>query len=166
MRLLSMKRKSRNIEGIKWLVLGICIIVLAYLISVYWYQLTLIQGDSMSPAYHDGQLVVLDKHSEDFEAGDVIAFYCEGLDANLVKRIVAGPEDYVIIMDGKLYVNGEPSIVCSRGVVIEYAGIAGEGIRLKPGQYFVLGDNIEDSRDSRYQEVGIVNEKYIIGKVM
>lgn len=151
---------------IKWIISAVCIIVLARIISTYWYQLTLIQGDSMRPSYHDRQLVILDKRSQDFEVGDIIAFRCEGLSSNLVKRIVAGPGDYVLIQDGKLYVNNRPSNVYQYDVFIDYAGIAEKGIVLESEQYFVLGDNIAQSRDSRYQEVGIVNKADIIGKVM
>ena len=63
----------------------------------------------MEPAYHNLQFVVLDKHrnKQSITRGDVIAFYCEGLDATLVKRVVGIPGDKVVIADKVLYVNDE-----------------------------------------------------------
>lgn len=149
-----------------WIALGIGIIILAYIMSAYWYQFTLIQGQSMYPAFYDKQLVLLDKHSREYKVNDVIAFYCEGLKRNLLKRIVAVPGDSVMIVDGVLYVNGERSLFNHAEVPIEYGGIAEQEIILKDGQFFVLGDNVAKSKDSRYAEVGIVYTKDIIGKVI
>lgn len=147
-----------------WIALGI--IILAYIISAYWYQFTLIQGESMYPSFYDKQLVLLDKHSRGYKANDVIAFYCEELKMNLVKRIVAVPGDSVMIADGVLYVNGERNFSNQALGIIEYGGIAEQEIILKDGQFFVLGDNVAESKDSRYAEIGIVYEKDIIGKVI
>lgn len=70
------------------LIVGIALVVFAaWYISTYWYQLMLIQGDSMLPTYHNMQLVIVDKHSKDYDVGDVVAIDCRGLDAIIVKRI-------------------------------------------------------------------------------
>ena len=75
------------------------VILLAFLCSRYWFQLMLIQGESMAPTYHNLQLVVLDKRGEAYEPGEVIAFSCDGLNAVLVKRVVAGPGDTAQIVE-------------------------------------------------------------------
>lgn len=137
----------------------------ALYISAYRYQLMLIQGDSMYPSFRSGQLVFLNKHDKDYYTGDVIAFYCSGLDAVLVKRIVGAPGDTVEITGGRLFVNGTAGSFFSEDEYISYAGIADRKITLKEGEYFVMGDNHEVSRDSRYEEVGIVFREDIIGKV-
>ena len=125
----------------------------------------LIQGDSMSPAYHNMQLVLLDKYSKTYSSEDVIAFSSEGLSAVLVKRIAAVPGDIVQIKDEALYVNGlKNSYYCDEK--FSYAGIAQDAIQLGEGQYFVIGDNVEESKDSRFEEVGVVYKDNIIGKVI
>lgn len=119
-----MKKKLRK----KIIVLSIiCISVFAgYIISKYFFQFMLIQGDSMYPSYHNMQLVILNKHDREYEVGDVIAFKCDELDCVLVKRI--------------------SGINCD-------------------GTYYVLGDNLEESVDSRDDRVGLISKKKIIGKV-
>ena len=151
---------------IKWF-LGIAIIVwAAFYCSQNWYQLMLIQGDSMSPAYHNMQLTVIDKHSEDYVYNDVIAFKCEKLDNVLVKRIAACPGDSVVIKNGTLYVNGKISMVYQTEGIFKEAGIAEQGLVLQEKQYFVIGDHVAESKDSRYEEIGCVELKDILGRLL
>lgn len=160
---------------IKYILAGIGLLALTWYISNHWFQLMLIQGQSMEPAYHSWQLVLLEKQPKQLEVGDVIAFRCDGLQAVLVKRIVALPGDRVEIREGNLYVNGARSDVFSEAqktgaagepAYIEYAGIAGEELQLSAQEYFVLGDNLPYSKDSRYHIVGCINKSDIIGKVL
>ena len=63
----------------------------------------------MLPTYHNMQLVLVDKHSNEFHYNDVIVFTNEKLNATLIKRIIAIPGDTVQIIDGTVYVNNMPS---------------------------------------------------------
>lgn len=142
----------------------ILLFLIAWYLSGFYYQLMLLQGDSMEPAYHSGQFLILDKHSGDYDYGDVIAFQKDGFRGYLVKRIAAMPGDGVCIRDGILYVNGLPQDAGTRR--IDFAGIAGEQIFLGEDDYFVLGDHFDRSTDSRYEEIGLVNRDEIKGKVV
>lgn len=150
----------------RFFVLVISIVVLSYYVSANWYQLSLIRGESMSPAYHNMQFVIIDRHSGDYTYDDVIAFRCDGLNSVLVKRIAACPGDTVVIKDGTLYVNDTISSVYGQEYLFEYSGIAHELLYLGANQYFVIGDNISESKDSRSDEVGSVDVEDIIGKVI
>lgn len=152
-------------DKIRLLGLIICIIMLSYYISANWYQLSLIRGESMSPTYHNMQLVIIDRHSKDYTYGDVIVFRCDTLDAVLVKRVAACPGDVVVIKDGTVYVNDTISSVFGQEYIFEYSGIACEPLYLGANKYFVIGDNIGESKDSRYDEVGNVCLEDIIGRV-
>ncbi len=149
-----------------WLLPVVTAVILAGACSRFFYQLMLIQGDSMLPAYHHLQPVILDKRADAFGPGDVIAFRCGGLNAVLVKRIIAGPGDEAVIRDGTLYVNGEKSEAYPAEGTFGYAGLLAQAARLADGQYLVIGDNVAESRDSRYPEVGTVNRADILGRVI
>ena len=144
----------------------ICILFLAWYISNNWFQLMLIQGESMAPAYKHMQLVVLNKYDKEFHRGDVVAFWCQELSCVLVKRIVAVPGDKVVIQNGTLYVNDCVSEIYSEQGIFTYAGWLEEPCTLQAKEYLMLGDNIELSKDSRYSEVGIVTESQIYGKIV
>ena len=142
----------------------ILVFLCAFYISTNWFQLMLIQGNSMEPTYHHLQLVILDKRFNAYCAGDVIAFQCDELQSVIVKRIAAIPGDKVIIQDHLLLVNDRPtSFYADR--VFSNGGILENEIMLEDGQYIVIGDNILESVDSRDKRVGIVEEKFILGKV-
>lgn len=148
----------------------ICIIVItamaAYIISSFYCQFMIIQGESMYPSYQNLQLVLLNKHTKDLQAGDVIAFRCDTAKALLVKRIAAVPGDTVLIRKGILYVNGRPNTGIWAKGNISYAGIAKYPVMLSDQEYFVLGDNITYSKDSRYKEIGCVKSDSVVGKVI
>ena len=152
--------------NIRWMITFSLIIIVAWYISTFHYQLLMIQGNSMLPSFQHLQIVILDKQSKEFRHGDVIAFQCDGLDAILIKRVVASPGDTVYIKDGMLFVNDEISKVYGADVIFEYAGIVEEQLLLAEGQYFTIGDNVVESKDSRYKEIGIVKSSNIRGKII
>lgn len=154
--------KSRCGKKIIYGIILAIIIMIAYIMSAFFYQIMLIQGDSMYPTYKNLSMVILDKHSMDYEKGEVIAFRTENIKGVLVKRVVGIPGDKVCIENGKVYVNNNPLEYYDG---IEYAGLLSEPITLGIDEYLVLGDNIEESIDSRYETVGIVYDKDIIGEV-
>lgn len=142
------------------------IFIVAYYVSMNWYQFLLIQGESMSPTYHSYQLVILDKKTRNYLRDEVIAFRCEKLSAVLVKRVIAVPGDEVQIVNQQLMVNGEQIDSYFFGKQIENAGLLSQRMVLEENQYLVLGDNLEKSVDSRSDQVGIVLGESIIGKVL
>ena len=143
-------------------------LMLAFIVLIAWYissnlvQFALIQGDSMLPTYHNMQLVLVDKHSNEFHYNDVIVFTNEKLNATLIKRIIAIPGDTVQIIDGIVYVNNIPSPFLTGDKIISYSGIASSPLHLSSDEYFVLGDNYEKSKDSRYPEIGCINSDVIL----
>jgi signal peptidase I len=157
-------KKNLKFRTRRWGVIA-AVFVLAWLVSRYLVQAAVVLGDSMNPAYHNLQFVWLDKRTAEFDRGDVVAFRCENVDGYLIKRIVAIPGDSVLIDDGTLYVNGEISSIYSKEE-IAYEGIAESELDLSQDEYFVMGDNHEHSRDSRYEEIGCVCVSAIIGKVI
>ena len=98
------------------------------------------------------------------KAGDVVAFLPNGNENShyYVKRVVAGPGDKVRIADGTLYVNGQESKWVTERILD--AGIAENEIILGNKEYFCIGDNPNNSEDSRSANIGPVEEGDMIGK--
>ena len=142
------------------------IVLVTWYISSNLVQFALIQGDSMLPTYHNMQLVLVDKHSNEFHYNDVIVFTNEKLNATLIKRIIAIPGDTVQIIDGIVYVNNIPSPFLTQDRLISYSGIASSPLHLSSDEYFVLGDNFEESKDSRYPEIGCIKHDTILGRII
>lgn len=142
------------------------IVLVTWYISSNLVQFALIQGDSMLPTYHNMQLVLVDKHSNEFHYNDVIVFTNEKLNATLIKRIIAIPGDTIQIIDGIVYVNNIPSPFLTGDKIISYSGIASSPLHLSSDEYFVLGDNFEESKDSRYPEIGCIKHDTILGRII
>ena len=137
---------------------------ITWYISAFWYQFMILQGESMLPAYQSGQFLILDKHSEEFDYADVVAIKKKSINGYLVKRVVGLPGDSIWIHDGVLLINGEKKEEWKE--IIDFAGIADSPITLDEDTYFVLGDNVKESKDSRYEEIGLIHKNEIKGKVL
>ena len=117
----------------------------------------------MEPSYHNLQLVLINKQIKSYSRGDVIVFRKKGISGLLIKRVVACPGDNLIIKDGTLFVNGQP---VDDLPYIDIPGRAEKELSLEEGYYFMLGDNVNHSIDSRSDEIGDVAQTQIIGRVV
>ncbi len=128
---------------------------------------TSIIGSSMEPSLHNGEEVLINRIVYQFSAparGDVIAFHPNG-DENThlyVKRIVGLPGESIQIKQGSVYIDGEMKVM---DTPTEDPGIAAEVIQLSDDEYFVMGDNRDNSEDSRSANIGNVGREMIEGKV-
>ncbi|MGI5947540.1 MAG: signal peptidase I [Lachnospiraceae bacterium] len=142
--------------------------VILFLI-VFAVQRADVYGASMEPALKDGDILLVDKLSYRFkkpERYDVIVFsyrYQKG--RYYTKRIIGLPGETVQIKDGAVWVNGKRLTDDVSAEPIEKAGRAKEAITLGEDEYFVLGDNRNNSSDSRDTDVGNIKEDDIIGRI-
>lgn len=150
----------------KKLILSLLIFVLLiYLCSKYIVQVILIQGDSMSPYYHDKSFAIINRTVQDYKYGDVVAFEVENISGVVVKRIAALPGDRVVIKENNMYVNGILSEVYKH-TFFKNPGCLADEVLLQENEFFVIGDNIDKSRDSRFEEIGVVNYSQLIGRII
>lgn len=135
------------------------------LLSAFRVQLLLIHGSSMAPSYRSGSLVLLDKRARDWRRGDVALFRCPALGRRLVKRIAAVPGDVLRLTEAGLTINGRLAAAApAEGTRADF--LTPEPFTVPAGYYFVLGDNPEESVDSRDARVGLVAEDALIGVVI
>ena len=124
----------------------------------------------MLPTLHDEDNLIVDKISYRFrdpKRFEVIVFpYRYAEDTYYIKRIIGLPGETVQIIDGYVYINGE-LLEESYGLEIidsNRYGIAAQEITLGEDEYFVLGDNRNNSADSREPNVGLIHEDEFIGR--
>ena len=119
-----------------------------------------VSGPSMFPTLKDGDILLMNKISKDYDRMDIVVVRKNY--KLLIKRIVALPGEEIEIKDNNIYINGEQIedvVDC-----VTLPGIAENGIKLKENEYFVLGDNRENSADSRNEAIGVVKKSEIMGE--
>ena len=145
------------------------IIVAAYVIILFTCYRTNISGNSMQPVLCNNDTVLINKFAYAYSSPkryDVIAFKTSdsGFDKIYIKRVIGVPGDKVLIKDGKVYINDkqlEDDVFTDN---ILTAGLAKNELYLNKGEYFCLGDNRNNSEDSRFANIGNVKSDYIIGR--
>ncbi len=145
------------------------VIFLAYFIVYYALERTNMVGISMETTLSDKDQIIINKFSYHFTEPrryDVIVFKKSGKEHSYydIKRIIALPGEKLQIKDGLIYINGE---VIKEIVNVEPMGnygLAAEEILLEENEYFVLGDNRNNSEDSRFASVGMIRREEIIGE--
>ena len=157
-----MNKSKRKIH----ITIYLAILISAYLVSKYMFQIMLIQGTSMEPTLKNYQMVILNKNISEVTYGDIISAYCDGIDGVIVKRVIAVSGDAVVIREGVLYVNEHKSIYVKNNKDIRYSGCLKKKYVIPDKCYFVVGDNINHSIDSRYDAIGVVQYENISGIVI
>lgn len=158
------------LKGLITLVITITLAIgLAYLLINYVGERTKVSGHSMEPNLHNEDQVLMDKFTyriRDPKRYEIIVFPGpEGGDQFFVKRVIALPGETVKIKDGKVYVDNKEVKDYSKDHTTDQGELKKE-IKLSGDEYFVLGDNRDNSNDSRYKEVGPVKRSKIIGRIV
>ncbi|NTW71712.1 MAG: signal peptidase I [Eubacteriaceae bacterium] len=159
------QEKKPKSEAREWIESAAIAIALALLIKFFIFEFVLVEGSSMNPTLENGDRLVVTKYQYYFsepEYSDIIILkYTNSIE--FVKRVVAEGGDTIEIKDMVIYVNGKP-------VAEDYTdGSVYPDFKktvVPKGSYFVLGDNRDNSRDSRFADVGFISKEDIVGKVM
>lgn len=161
-------------------IVEIFLLSLLVFLVVYFFigQLVQVSGNSMEPSFYDGQQLLAEKISINFlniKKGDIVIFNSiektNDLNINLlIKRVIATQGDIVKIQNGLVYVNNnlldEPYLKEGTLTNLNPDHIVKDSIEYKVGadSFFILGDNREVSRDSRY--FGAINKNDLLGKIV
>ena len=142
----------------------IVVAAVAVLVATLWMPVLQIYGNSMTPTVQNGDIVVSVKSSE-FNCGDIVAFYYNN--KILVKRVIAGPGDWVDIDDsGNVYVNDQRL----KEPYVSEKALGDSDIdfpyQVPESRWFVMGDHRSVSVDSRSSAIGCVAEEQIVGRIV
>lgn len=119
----------------------------------------------MAPALNDGDRIIIDRWFEHLERGDIVVFlYPDDPVRSYIKRIVGLPNETVEIREGKVFVNGQPLPEPYIDPKLDQLRNSSPAIRLAADSYYVVGDNRDNSSDSRIW--GPLQRKFIYGKYM
>ncbi len=144
------------------------IAAVALLILMFVGRVAVVNGESMQPNLHDGDLLIVQKLGyRNPQRFDIVVFDSGDERGTLyIKRVMGLPGETVQVADGAIWINGQKLEEDYGLEPMDSAGIAAEPLTLGENEYFVLGDNRNNSGDSRSASVGPVHRDQIVGKAL
>lgn len=173
-----MKNKNQSTLG-KFIIELVEMIAIAFVIVIpiryFLFQPFYVKGASMEPSFHNNDYLIVDEISYRFgepKRGDIIVFkYPKDQRMNLIKRIIGLPGETIKISNGKITIynkDSEEGILLKESYLSEKTLTCSFGdeseIKLRDDEFYGLGDNRENSEDSRI--FGPIKKDLIIGKVL
>lgn len=161
-----MKEIIKELAG--WLLYIVLIIALTWIVVTFVGQRTEVSGSSMETTLSDKDQLIVDKMTYRFrdpKRYDIVVFPYQYQDNTYyIKRIIGLPGETVQILSGMVYIDGMRLDEHYGDEIMENPGIAEEPLTLGEDEYFVLGDNRNNSSDSRASDVGLIHRKDLIGR--
>ena len=144
-------------------------IFLAFFVIHVCCQTVTVHGESMQTAYYDGDVVLVNKLQYKFSNPkrlDPVVLELENGSTThyTVKRVLGLPGETIQITDGKILVNGTPLDYQFEEDILS-AGLAAYSVELDEDEYFVMGDNCNNSEDSRVANIGNIKRDQFVGKI-
>jgi len=154
---------------IEWvLAIGLAFL-LFFVMRSYIFRIAHVTGDSMGPTLNHGDMVVLNRFVYLFSpprAGDIVAFpYQENPSEFYIKRVIGVPGDIIDLQNGEFLINGQLLDDPFSGDFVLVSGDVNFPVEVEDGRFFVLGDNRNGSKDSRFVAVGTVPGRDMVGRV-
>ncbi len=143
-------------------------LVAVTLIFTFGFKISTVNGSSMFSTLRDGDRLLISARDYNIEQGDIVIIsQPNAYEKVLVKRVIAkgGQTVDIDIPQGAVYVDGE---LLSEPYLNVKTKTLGDGfsypVTVPEGKLFVMGDNRNESADSRYAGVGFIDERYIVGE--
>ncbi|MBP2635475.1 MAG: spsB [Firmicutes bacterium] len=161
-------RNTKLGEEVKdWVISILIAIVLAFFIRYFIVELYMVEGPSMRPTLVNGERLVVNKFIYRFktpERGEVLVFrYPRDPSRDFIKRVIAVAGDTVEIKDGRVFLNGQ---LLNEPYILERIKGSYPIATVPEGHIYVMGDNRNNSEDSRFKDVGFVPLELIKGKAV
>jgi len=148
------------------------VVIAALAIRLFLFEPVRVDGSSMVDTLHNNEYMFTEKVTYWFrepERGEIITCFYPGYTISCVKRVIAIEGDTISIRDGQVYVNGEAvdesAYVNTEGGSISWSGTLDDmdEVTVPEDCVFVMGDNRNDSKDSRMESVGFIPDYRIVG---
>jgi signal peptidase I len=124
-----------------------------------------VEGVAMLPALSDGDRIVIERNPQKLERGDIIVFlFPQDQTKSYIKRIIGLPHELIEIDEGRVLVNGKPLDEPYVDAKLNLSGRSSPSLKLEADNYYVMGDNRDNSSDSRFW--GPVKRDLIYGKYL
>ena len=150
-----------------WVVSILIAVVLALFIRYFIVELYLVEGPSMRPTLVHSERLVVNKflyHFRTPERGEIIVFrYPRDPSRDFIKRVIGLPGDMIEVKQGQVYRNGE---LLKEPYILEMTRGNFPATKVPEGHLFAMGDNRNNSEDSRFADVGMVPFDLIKGKAI
>lgn len=148
------KEDTKLVKFLKELIPYVIILIVVVVVRTYLFTPIIVSGPSMQPTLNGGELMILNKNGS-FSRYDVVVVDIGS--EEIIKRIIALPGETISCEAGVVYVNGRRQDEnYSKGITFSF-----DKITLKDDEYFVMGDNRENSKDSRV--LGPIKQDHIKG---
>ncbi len=147
----------------EWVKSILIAVVLAFIIRLFVLEVFLVDGSSMEPTLQNRERLIVNKFQYFFqepEHQDVLIFSFSN-DRDFIKRVIGVPGDEVAIRDGQVFVNGTP---LEEDYIRELTQGEYGPVNVPVDHFLVLGDNRNNSMDSRDPAVGFVTRENVKGK--
>lgn len=162
-----MSNSTFNEEVKDWIISILIAVVLAFFIRYFIVELYMVEGPSMRPTLVSGERLVVNKFLYRFKAperGEVVVFrYPRDPSRDFIKRVIGVPGDTIEIQDGQVFRNGQ---LLDEPYILERTRGSYPAAKVPEGHIFAMGDNRNNSEDSRFKGVGFVPYELIKGKAM
>ena len=163
-----MEKETSTTSEIKdWIVSIVVAVALAMFIRTFIVELYVVDGPSMRPTLESEERLVVNKFIYRFrppEKGEVLVFqYPRDPSRDFIKRVIATPGDTIEIREGRVLVNDQ---LLTEDYILEKTRSEYPKSTVPEGRVFVMGDNRNNSEDSRFADVGFVPYDLIKGKAL
>jgi len=164
---ISEEKKSVGEEAKDWIVSIAAAIAVALLIRTFIVELYVVDGPSMRPTLQHEERLVVNKfiyYVRDQKKGEVVIFrYLRDPSGDFIKRVIATAGDTIEIKEGRVYVNDQ---LLREDYILEKTRTEYPKVTIPEGTIFVMGDNRNNSEDSRFPDVGFVPLNLVKGEAV
>lgn len=164
------KKSDKNLESIYEMASVVVSAILTVgIIFTFLFKISTVSGESMENTLYNGDKLIISAITQNVKYGDVVVVsQPNGYEKVLIKRVIAvggqtvwfNEETNKVVVDGKEL--SEPYIKEEMEFLLSMTKL----YRVPEGKIFVMGDNRNDSADSRSELIGMIDERYVVGKVI